>query len=130
MERKCWNNEQCCRCKCLEISGIPSDTEAGELDEMVLNVFEKLDIDVDPKNVEVCHWLKTRNSCKKVIIKLFERKEADKIRQVKKKLKSLNLESMGISSPIFINDSLSAYYRNVKNCGLINIYMDIGFCTV
>ena len=75
--------------------------------------FEKFDVDVDPENVEDCHWLKTRNSSKKVIIKLSKRKDADKIRQVKKKLKSLNLESMGISSPIFINDSLCAYYKKL-----------------
>ena len=61
-----------------------------------------------------CHWLKTRNSSKKVIIKLSKRKDADKIRQVKKnKLKSLNLESMGISSPIFVKDSLCAYYKKL-----------------
>ena len=59
-------------------------TKFGELEEAVLKVFEKLDVDVDPKNVEDCHWLKTRNSSKKVIIKLSKRKDTDKIRQVKK----------------------------------------------
>ena len=113
LERKCWSNEQYSRHKCLEISGIPSDTEAGKLEEILLKVFEKLDVDVDLKNAEDCHWLKTRNSSKKVIIKLSKRKNADKIRQVKNKLKSLNLESMGISSPIFINDSLCAYYKKL-----------------
>ena len=54
-ERKCWIKEQYSRRECLEKSGIPSDTEAGELEEMVLLVFEKLDVDVDPKNVEDCH---------------------------------------------------------------------------
>ena len=33
-----------------------------------------------------CHCLKTRNSSKKVIIKLSKRKDADKICQVKKKI--------------------------------------------
>ena len=28
-----------------------------------------------------------------------------------KKMKSLNLESMGVGSPVFINDSLCAYYK-------------------
>ena len=84
LERKCWSNEQYSRRKCLEISGIPSNTEAGELEETVLNFFEKLDANVDPKNMEDCHWLKTTNSAKKVIIKLPKRKDTDKIRQVKK----------------------------------------------
>ena len=30
-----------------------------------------------------------------------------------KKLKSLNVESMGISSSIFINDTLFAYHKNL-----------------
>ena len=87
MERKCWSNEQYSRRECLEISGIPSDTEAGEFEETVLKDFEKFDVDVDPKNVEDCHWLKTRNSSKKLIMKLSKRKDADKRRQVKNKFK-------------------------------------------
>ena len=51
---------------------------------MVLKVFEKLYVHVDPKNVADCHWLKTRNSSKKVITKLLKRRDAAKIRQVKK----------------------------------------------
>ena len=134
LERKCWSNEQYSRCECLEISGIPSDTEADELEETVLKVFEKLDVDVDSKNMEDFHWLKTRNSSKKVIIKLSKRKDADNVRQVEKKMKSLNLESLSTGSPIFINYSLCANYKssgpNVKSCGLINIFIDFGFRTV
>ena len=58
LERKRWSNEQYSRREGLQISKIPSDTEAGKLEETVLKVFEKLDVDVDPKNVECCHhWL-------------------------------------------------------------------------
>ena len=53
--RKCWSNEQYSWPECPEISGIPSDTKAGELEETILKVFEKLDVDVDSKNVEDCH---------------------------------------------------------------------------
>ena len=65
----------------MEIYWITSDTEAGELEETVLKAFEKLDVDVDPKIVEDFHWLKTRNSSKKLIIKSSKRKDAGKIRQ-------------------------------------------------
>ena len=134
LESKCWSNEQYFRREYLEIFGIPSDTEAGKLEETLLNVFEKLDFDVDPINVKDCHWLKTRNSSKKVIIKLFKRKDDDKIGQVKKKLKSLNLESMGISSTILsmivCMPTTKSSRSNVRSCGLINIYMDFGFRTV
>ena len=57
LERKCWSNEQYSRRECLEISGVPSDTAAGKLEETLLKVFETLDVDVDFKNVEDCHWL-------------------------------------------------------------------------
>ena len=36
LECKWWSNEQYSRHECLEISGIPSDFEAGELEETVL----------------------------------------------------------------------------------------------
>ena len=130
LERKCWSNEQYSRRECLEIFGMPSDTEASKLEETGLKVFEKLDVDIDPKNVDCCHWLKTRNSSKKMMMK--KKRCWQNTSSLKKT--SLNLESMGISRPIFINDSLCAYYKssgpNVKSCGLTNIYMDFGFRTV
>ena len=39
LERKTWSNEQYSRHECLEISQIPSDTEAGKLEETLLKVF-------------------------------------------------------------------------------------------
>ena len=65
LKRKCWSNEQFSRRKCLEMSGIPSDTDAGKVEEVILKVSEKLDLDIDPKNAEDCHWVKTRNSSTK-----------------------------------------------------------------
>ena len=46
-----------------------------------------------------------------VIIKLSRCKDANKIRRVKKSLKNLNLSSLGIKNPVFINDSLCSYYK-------------------
>ena len=45
---------------------IQFDAEAGKLEE----TLPKSDVDVEPENMEDCHWLKTRNSSKKVIINL------------------------------------------------------------
>ena len=47
----------------------------------------------------------------KVIIKVSKRKDTYKIRQGKKKIEIV--ESMGISSPSFINDGLCAYYKKL-----------------
>ena len=90
-----------------------SNNKGGKLEETSLKRFESLNVEVDPKVVEDCRWLQNRNGCKKVIIKLPKRKDGNKIRQVKNKLKSLNLETMGISSPIVINDSLCPYYKKL-----------------
>ena len=57
--------------------------------------------------MEDSHRLKTRNSSKRVIIKLSQRKDAEKIRQA---TKIERVESMGVSSPIFISDCLPDYY--------------------
>ena len=84
LERKSWSNEQYSRRECLKISGLPSSTEDSQLPGTVLQTFEKMDVKVDPKIVEACHWLKSKNASKKAIIKLSKRKDADKIREVKK----------------------------------------------
>ena len=44
---------------------------------------------------------------------MSRRKDADKIRRAKKKLKGLNLSSIGINSAAYINDSLCRYYKNL-----------------
>ena len=112
MERQCWANNQYSRRECLEISGIPENIENKDLENLTLQIFEKIDISVDPENVEDCHWVKTQRS-KKVIIKLSRRKDANKIRSEKKKLKGKNLISLGINTPVYINDSMCIYYKKL-----------------
>ena len=46
LERNCWSNEQYSRRECLEVAGIPDNTEDNKLEETVLNVFKKIDVDV------------------------------------------------------------------------------------
>ena len=110
LERQCWSNSQYSRCKCLEISGFLGSLKNEDLEGTVLKVLEELNVVVDPSNVGDCHWLASRTS-KKVIIKLSRRKDANKIRRVKKNLKNLNLSSLGIKNPVFTNDSLCSYYK-------------------
>ena len=111
LEKQCWCNEHYSRRECLEISGIPSNTRDDKLEETVLEVFQKIDVTIEPENVEACHWLKSDRGGKKAIIKFSKRKDADKVRQAKKKLKTTNLSAMGISQPVFVNDSLCKYYK-------------------
>ena len=109
LERQCWANNQYSRRECLEISGVPENIENKDLENLTLQIFEKIDASVDPENVEDCHWVKTQ----KVIIKLSRRKDANKIHSEKKKLKGKNLTSLGINTPVYINDSLCIYYKKL-----------------
>ena len=79
MERQCWNNSQYSRRECLEVTGIPDPAESKDLEQTVLKVFEKLEVTMDLANIEDCHWIKTSNGSKKVIIKLLKRKDTAKI---------------------------------------------------
>ena len=83
----------------------------------MLGIFEKLDVVVGPSNVE---------GCQKVIVKLSRRKDANKIRLLKKRLKGRNLSSLGINATVYINDSLCTYYKMLwSKCGklLLNKYI-------
>ena len=84
LERQTWSNSQYSRRECLELSGIPETIENKDLEGTVLGIFEKLDVMVDPSNIEDCHWIKPSKGAKKVIVKLSRRKDADKIRLLKK----------------------------------------------
>ena len=111
LERQSWSNEQYSRRECLEVAGVPNGTEDAKLEETVLSVFSKIDVSVHPENIEACHWLNSKNSAKKVIVKFSGRKDADNVRKCKRKLKAANLSTVGIDNPVYINDSLCKYHK-------------------
>ena len=84
LERQTWSNSQYSRRECLELSGIPETVENKDLEGTELGIFEKLDVMVDQSNIEDCHWIKPSKGAKKVIVKLSRRKDANKIRLLKK----------------------------------------------
>ena len=131
LECKCQSNEQYSRREYLEISGVPESVTDIDLERKVLNLLEKFDVEVHPDHIAACHWTKSNAGPKKVIIKLSQRKDADKIRRAKKKLKGLDLSSIRISSAVFINDSLCQYYKSLwKKCKKLQLNKFIhGFWT-
>ena len=110
LERQCWGNNQYSRRECLEITGVPDSVSNDDLEETTIKIFDKLNVAIDPSNIEDCHWLKS-NGPKKVIIKFARHKDANVIRKHKNKLKGMNLCSTGINNPVFTNDSLCSYYK-------------------
>ena len=78
------SNNQYFRRECSYLSGIPETIENKDLEGTFLGIFDKLDVIVDPSNVEECHWIESITRPKKVIVKLSRRKDASKIRLSKK----------------------------------------------
>ena len=76
---------------------MPENIDDNELERKMLTVLSKLDINIDPANIETCHWLKSNNKGKKAILKLSRRKDSDEIHRVRSKLKTTNLKSIGMT---------------------------------
>ena len=62
---------------------------------------------------EVCHWLKSNNKGKRTILKISRRKDSDEICRLWSKLKTTDLKSIGIATPVYINDSLCFCYKKL-----------------
>ena len=77
LEHQCWSNEQYSRRECLEISGFPEFITEKNLEGKVLDLFQKIDIEVHPDDTGACRWVKSNAGPKKVIIKMSRRKDAD-----------------------------------------------------
>ena len=83
------------------------------MEDKVREVFGKIDSAVKSKNIEACHWIKTKHGGRIVIIKLSKLKDADRIRKNKKKLKSTDLSSLNVPSPVYMNDISCSYYNSL-----------------
>ena len=81
----------------------------------MLTALSKIDVNIDPANVEACHWLKSNNKGKRAVLQLSRRKDSDEICRVRSKLKTTNLKSIGITTPVYINDSLRFYYKKFSS---------------
>ena len=113
LERKCHENEQYWRRECLEISGIPSSMKDNNLEDTVLKLFRKVDVLIDPSNVD-SHRLKSRNNApQKVFIKLSKRNDVYLVLKVKSSFENADVTENGIprNTPIFVNQSLCSYYK-------------------
>ena len=112
-EQKYWANEQYSRRECLEISGISESVNDNALEDKIQGVLRGTDVEVDTENNESCHPLKGNGNRGRVILKLSKRKDAEKIKLNKKKLRNIDHKKIGLSSgtKIFINERLCGYYK-------------------
>jgi chromosome segregation ATPase len=113
----------------VEIDGIPLEVgdEPDKLEEVVLKLFEKMDIPCESKDIDAIHRLpsKTPEKGKGTIVRLHRRKLRYSILTNKAKLKHLcewNLDIAGLNneSKIFVKPNLCPYYKTLAyNCRVL-----------
>ena len=102
--------EQYGRRKDLEITGIPDDVEDQNLEEKVIEILDKMDVNVSSKDIEDCHQIaKSKNFSKTTIVRFVNRKYTKKPLVNRKGLKNIDRTSVGLqkSHSIFINENLT-----------------------
>ena len=67
MERQCWANAQFYRRECLELVGVPRSVSDENLEEKVLEIFEKVGCPIEGNNIEACHRISKKNG--RIIVK-------------------------------------------------------------
>ena len=92
------------------MTGIPDNVEEKDLEEKVIKILDKIEVNVTSRDIEACHRVgKSRNNSKKTIICFVNRKFAKKALVNRKSLKNIDKSSIGLSnsSDIFINENLT-----------------------
>ena len=106
---------------CNEVVGIPDSIQNNELEGKVLTIFKKIGSEISPRNIEACHHRKKDND--RVIVKFSRRKDYEQIMSVKKDLKHLKMQEVGLPGirSIFINIGVCPYYRMLRSkCKLLH----------
>ena len=101
MERLCWANAQYSRRECIDFIGIPSEVNADDLEEKVVNIFEKLILHIAPNRIEACHRVTEKSTT--VIVKFSHRKDCQQVLAVKKDLRKVKMEDVDLQ--VIINFS-------------------------
>ena len=78
LEWQCWSICQYSRRECLELSGLPESLENSKLEDTALQLFERLDVEIDSSNSEDWHWLPSKGP-ERVIVKFSKQKDANRI---------------------------------------------------
>ena len=84
------------RRECLEISGIPAEVGHKDIEINMLEVLDAIDTPVNTDLVEHCSCIPSKDSPKKVILKLSRRKDSRPVLLNKKKVKQLKPESLNL----------------------------------
>ena len=116
-ERQCWANAQYPRRECIEVAGIASSVFDDNLENKVLNIFDKLGVPINPNNIEACHRI--RKDSDRTIVKFNKRKDWQQVMRVKKDLKNMTFTDIDlpVGTTLYLNERLCSYYRWLwSNC--------------
>ena len=128
LESKCNSSEQYRRRNNLEISGIPDSVDQTDLEDKVVEIFDKIGVDLSNDEIEACHRIgKSKDNSKTTIICLVNRKKCKSALFNRKKLRNIHTTSINLpNAQIYINENLSpanqalAFYGlKLKRAGLI-----------
>ena len=83
----------------LEITGISNEIEDVDLEGKVIEIVDKIEVNVSSKDIEACHRIgKSKDNSKKTIVRFVNRKYAKKALLNRKNLKHLDKSSIGLSN--------------------------------
>ena len=91
IEKQCWENAQCSRRECHEISGVPLSVSDNDLEDVVCKAITKAGVEVSDKDIEDCHRVGKRGT---TIVKFCKRKVSKQVLNVRKDLTKLLMEDL------------------------------------
>ena len=112
----------------LEISGIPDSFDQTNLEDKVVEIFDKIGVALSNDEIEACHRIgKSKNNSKTTIVRLVNRKKCKSALFNRKKLRTIDTSSINLpNAEIYINENLTptnqalAFYgRKLKRENLI-----------
>ena len=97
------------------LSGIPNKIFDEDLENTVINICKMSGIDVDTRDIEVCHQLplsrNSRGHDKRVIVKFVNWKVAEAMLKDKKQISPKNFGHLNVTNKVFVSVSLCPHYR-------------------
>ena len=94
----------------LHVFSIPNSIDDSVLQETVRNVFKKIGIQIDERDVQACHRLKKKE--RTIVVKFLNSKDCLQILRLKNEPTELDFPE---NTKTFINESLCPCYRGIWN---------------
>ena len=110
------NVDQYSRRNNVETSGIPQSVNDNQLEEKVVDILKAIDVNITTNEIEACHCLGKKKE--NVIVPVINKKHCLKTLRNKKKLMSIDKNSIGIpNANLFIGENLTpASSKLAFNC--------------